>query len=98
MFLSNTDKELISKLKGRLAKALNVQSKLNREEKVCMEGIYDALDKVILGSKKFVKESDFTEALTHFTEGLKGTKRKFIKEHIIPLVNKIATKKWGTDE
>ena len=98
MFLSKTDKELISKLKGRLSKALNVQNKLSLEEKTCMEGIYDVLDKAILGSPKFKDVGDFTEVIVRYTDRLKGTKRRFIKEHIIPLANKIATKKWGTDE
>lgn len=98
MFLSNTDKELISKLKGRLSKALNVQNKLSKEEKLCMEGIYETLDKAILDSKKFKSETDFTDAMVHYTDGLKGTRRRFIKEHIIPLANKIATKKWGENE
>ena len=98
MFFSKTDKELISKLKGRLSKALNIQNKLSREEKKCMEGIYETLDRAILGSKKFEEETKFVEAITQYTDGLKATKRKFIKEHIIPLANKIATKKWGTDE
>lgn len=98
MFLSDTDKELISKLKGRLSKALNVQNKLNKEEKLCMEGIYETLDKAILNSKKFKSDSDFTNTVVKYTEGLKDTKRKYIKEHIIPLANKIATKKWGVDE
>ena len=92
MFFSKTDKELISKLKGRLSKALNIQNKLSRE------GIYETLDRAILGSKKFEEETKFVEAITQYTDGLKATKRKFIKEHIIPLANKIATKKWGTDE
>ena len=60
--------------------------------------IYETLDKAILNNKKFEKESEFTEAIIQYTDGLKSTKRKFIKEHIIPLANKIATKKWGTNE
>ena len=63
-----------------------------------MEGIYEALDQAILGSKKFKSETDFTDTMIHYTEGLKKTKRKFIKEHIVPLATKIATKKWGIDE
>ena len=97
MFLSDTDKELISKLKGRLSKALNIQTKLNREEKICMEGIYEALDGVILG-KKYAEEEEFSKALLNYLSGLKSSRRKYVKEHIVPLVNKIATKKWSDNE
>ena len=98
MFLNNTDKELISRLKGRLSKALNIQSKLSKEEKICMEGIYNTLDKVILTNKEDSKEIDFTNTFIYYSERLKITKRKYIKDHIIPLVTKIVTKKWGTNE
>ena len=97
MLLSDSDKELISKLKGRLSKALNVQNKLNRDEKTCMEGIYEALDSAILGGK-FKENTEFTNVISKYTERLKNTKRRFIKEHIVPLATKIATKKWGTNE
>lgn len=94
MCLSNTDKELISKLKGRLSKALNVQSRISKDERMCMEGIYETLDRAILNPED---TSEFAQSMVFYTEGLKRTKRKFIKEHIIPLANKVATKKWGID-
>lgn len=96
MFLSNADKELISKLKGRISKALNIQTSLSREERACMEGLYNTIDEVILGNEKYNETGVLKETLIGYSTGLKNSKRKFIKEHIIPLVTKIATKKWRT--
>lgn len=100
MFLNNTDKELISRLKGRLSKVLGVQlkQKLTKDEVSCLEDIYDVIDKVITGHKKYSNNEEAQKDLTDLSLTLKDTKRKYLKEHIIPLVNKVATKKWGTNE
>lgn len=100
MFLNNTDKELISKLKGRLSKVLGVQlkQKLTKEEVLCLENVYDVIDKVITGHKKYNNVEVAKKDLTSLSSTLKGSKRKYIREHIIPLINKVATKRWGTDE
>ena len=97
MFLSNTDKELISKLKGRLSKVLGVQlkQKLTKDEIQCLENIYDVIDKVIIGHEKYAKDEEAKKDLNNLLLVLENTKRKYLKEHIIPLVNKVATKKWG---
>ena len=97
MFLSNTDKELISKLKGRLSKVLGVQlkQKLTKDEIQCLENIYDVIDKVIIGHEKYAKDEEAKKDLSNLLLVLENTKRKYLKEHIIPLVNKVATKKWG---
>lgn len=98
MFLSELDKELISKLKGRLSKALNVKTKLSKEDRTHLETVYEAIDKVIIGSTEFENAESFQKVMATCSSGLKVTRKKFIKEHIIPLINKIATKKWGSNE
>lgn len=100
MFLNDTDKELISKLKGRLSKVLGVQlkQKLTKEEVLCLENVYDVIDKVITGHTKYNDAEVAQKDLTSLSSTLKGSKRKYIREHIIPLINKVATKRWGTDE
>ena len=97
MFLSELDKELISKLKGRLSKALNVKTKLSKEDRTQLETVYEAIDKAILGSEDFENAEAFQGLMAKYSADLKVSRKKFIKEHIIPLMNKIATKKWGTN-
>lgn len=93
-----TNSTLISNLKGRIAKALNVRSKLPLEEVSGLEGIYNAIDDFIMSKKDSTDVLNFKEELLLHSKFIKDTKKTYIKEHIIPVINKISTKKWGGDE
>ena len=95
--LSKTNKELISSLKGRISKVLNVKSTLLLEERSGLEGIYNAIDELILSKKEDSDITAFTEELALHSKFLKDTKKTYIKEHIIPIINKVSNKGWGKD-
>ena len=80
---------LISNLKGRVSKMLNVKANLPLEEISGLEGIYNAIDALILSNKDDTDYLNFNEELLLHSKFLTGTKKKYIKEHIIPLINKL---------
>lgn len=92
--LSNTDRELISSLKGRVSKILNIRSTLTVEEVGGLECLYNAIDELFLSKKESSDFTNFKEELSLSMKFIKDSKREYIREHIIPLVNKIGTKKW----
>ena len=92
--LSNTDKALISSLKGRVSKILNVRSTLTEEEVGGLECLYSAIDELFLSKKENSDFATFKEELLLSLRFIKDSKREYIKEHIVPLVNKIGIKKW----
>ena len=98
MFLNNLDKELISTLKGRVSKVLTIRAKLSKEEKSCLENIFHTIDRVILGDQEFDDIEIFRDVLSNYSFGLTKSKKNYIKEHIIPLMDMIVSRKWGTDE
>lgn len=87
---------LINSLKGRVSKALN--TKLQADEMSGLEGIYNAIDSLILSKKQKSDINKFQENLQLCFKMLKGTKKAYIQEHIIPLLNKVSIKKWGNNE
>ena len=90
-----SNNELISSLKGRISKVLSSKTKLEHEEVSGLEGIYNAIDTFILSERDAVDTHEFREDLVLFVKFLNNTKRTYIKDHIIPLVNKISIKQWG---
>ena len=90
-----SNNELISSLKGRISKVLSSKTKLEHEEVSGLEGIYNAIDTFILSERDAVDTHEFKEDLVLFVKFLNNTKRTYIKDHIIPLVNKISIKQWG---
>ena len=95
--LSKTNKELISSLKGRISKVLNIKNTLLLEERSGLEGIYNAIDELILSKKEDSDIVTFTEELALHSKFLKDTEKSYIKEHIIPIINKVSNKGWGKD-
>ena len=93
--LDDSNGALISSLKGRISKILGVKSVLPLEEVSGLEGIYDAIDTLILSKKEKEDIALFKDELNLHLQFLKGTKKKYIKDHIIPVVKKVSTKKWG---
>lgn len=89
---------LISNLKGRVSKVLGTRVKLTSEERSGLEGIYEAIDSLILSKKDINAVEAFKEKLKLHTKFIEATSKSYIKEHIIPLINKVRTRKWGKDE
>lgn len=96
--LSDSNRALISSLKGRVSKVLNIRNALTVEEVGGLEGIYNAIDTLFLSKKDASDLLDFKEELQLSLRFIKDSKREYIKEHIIPVVNKISTKKWRGNE
>lgn len=95
--LSNTNKELISSLKGRISKVLTLKNSLLLEERSGLEGIYNAIDELILSKKEESDITLFRDELELHSKFLKDTKKTYIREHIIPIINKVSNKGWGED-
>ena len=93
--LSKTNKELISSLKGRVSKILNLKNNLLLEERSGLEGIYNAIDELILSQKEDSDILNFRDELALHSKFLKDTKKTYIREHIIPIINKVSDKGWG---
>lgn len=94
--MDKANAELISSLKGRISKALSLKTSLLTEEVSGLEGIYQAIDTYIVSTRDSVDDHEFKEDLILYSKFLRDTKKSYIKEHIIPLVNKISIKKWGS--
>lgn len=71
---------------------------LKKAEKEKLECIYHAIDKLILYSGKEAEEAKeaFKSTLSGTTEVLCKTNKRYVKEHILPLINKISTNNWET--
>lgn len=95
---SRANNELISSLKGRVSKMLNIKSNLQLEEMSGLEGIYNAIDEFILSKKESTDITVFKDELSLHSKFLKGTKKMYIKEHIIPIVNKVRAGGWEESE
>lgn len=89
---------LISNLKGRISKVLCTKVSLPLEEVSGLEGIYNAIDALILSKKEDTDYLNFSEELIMHSKFLIGTKKRYIKEHIIPLISKVSTRRWKRDE
>ena len=96
MELSNSDKVLISKLKGKISKALNVRSKLPKLESSSLEKVYKMIDRLILQSEDVSDVEIFRDSLSNEYGIIENTKKKYVKEHILPLINIAVTRDWGS--
>lgn len=96
MFLTKLERTFILNLKGRISKVLNVSSKLKKEERENLECVYKAIDDLILytGNKVDKAKEAFQHTLQNMTPVLSKTDKKYVKEHILPLINKISINKW----
>ena len=93
--LSSTNSALISNLKGRISKVLNTgAASLPLEERSGLEGIYSAIDTLLCSKKEQTDMTTFKEEVLLHSKFLVGTKKNYIKEHILPIVKKVSTGKW----
>lgn len=97
---SDLEKKVISTLKGRISKALSNASVLNETERVELEVIFQEIDNLILYkgvSLKTMKEK-FQKKLQDAVVALKKSKKSYLKNHIIPLMNKISNGTWKEED
>lgn len=96
MFLSPTDKEIMSNLKGRVSKLLSGSRKLFPEEKEPLEQLFERIDSIILWDKKITKakERAFKKNLKMCKDPLEFSKKPYVHNHIIPLLNKLIEQEW----
>ena len=85
---------LISNLKGRISKLLGARITLPLEETSSLEEIYYAIDDLILSNRKVDDINRFKRDLVIYSKVLKSSRKYYVKEHILPLINKISTKNW----
>lgn len=97
MLLTKLEKTIILNLKGRISKILNVSSRIKKEEKAHLETAFHAIDKLLLSVEKDVEAAkvSFQELLQEIIPSLNKSSKRYIKEHIVPLMNKISTNQWG---
>ena len=95
MKLDSSDKVLISKLKSKLAKVLSVRSKLPKTESASLEKIYKLVDKLILQDEELSDLEIFRDSLSNEYGIIEGTRKKYIREHILPLISVAVTRDWG---
>ena len=100
MFLNELERTFISNLKGRVSKILGIASRLKKAEKEGLVEIYLAIDKLILykGEEAEKAKSNFKEAMKGITPVLEDTNKRYVKEHILPLVNKLGTSNWEKEK
>lgn len=89
---------LINNLKGRVSKLLGSKITLPLEEISSLEEIYYAIDDLILSSKKVEDFNRFKKEIMLYSKVLKSSRKYYVKEHILPIINKISTKKWEGNE
>ena len=96
VFLSKLEKTFVLNLKGRISKVLGCSFKLKKEERDNLEGVYFAIDDLLLYRGTQIKNAHvmFQRALQGAIPVLGKTEKKYIREHILPLINKINTNKW----
>ena len=92
------DNALISNLKGRVSKVLNFRTTLLVEELSTLEGVYRAIDKYILSNRTDNDTDIFKSGLCNYLKLLQDSKKSYIKEHIVPLMSKVGTRKWSENE
>lgn len=92
MSLNKESHALISNLKGRIAKALNTPSKFGSSEIQDLLSVYNSIDGIILN--KSMDNSVYLHELIRSSESLKGSQKEYIRDHILPLVKKISTRRW----
>ena len=92
--VESNERALIGNLKGRVSKMLSISTQITQEERNGLEGIYRAIDSLLLSKREQADIETFKEELKFNFGFIKQTKKSYIRAHIVPLVNKISTSKW----
>lgn len=96
MFLSQTDREILSSLKGRASKLLSGIRKISSKDRKAVERAYCVIDEIILWDKKLTKtkSSYFKKELIKCKDELETSDKKYIQEHVVPLLGKVINQEW----
>lgn len=96
MLSSESVKEIISNLKGRVSKCLALPRMLTDSELVSLDGIYATIDRIILDDKKLTKAKAlrFKKLLKGYGELIESSDKSYIKKHILPVIEKITEQEW----
>lgn len=96
MTFSQINREILSNLKGRISKLLSGTRKVTMEEKVTSEKLLSTIDEIFLWDKSVssTKCDRYRNALSYYKEELEKSDKKYIKNHILPMLSKILGQKW----
>ena len=92
--IDESQRILINNLKGRISKALGFKVSLPTDEAAGLEEIYHAIDALILSGKKVDDFKKFEKELALYSKFLDSSKKRYVRDHVLPLINKIRTQKW----
>ena len=98
MKLDSADKAFISKLKSKLTKVLSVRSKLPKTESSSLERVYKLMDKLILQDEELSDIDVLRDSLSNEYGIIEGTRKRYIKEQILPLISVAVTREWGASK
>ena len=89
-----TEYTLISNLKGRVSKALSSSKSLQEKDRVILELLFSDIDHLLLSKRETKDITGFRAALSIRAKELNDSPKRYIQEHILPLVNKVSTESW----
>ena len=95
--LNKTRNALISNLKGRISKILTSKVRLEPDELISLELVYQALDSFILSKRKDGDTENLRGVLNFQAKALNSSERDYITQHIIPLMNKVSNRRWDNE-
>ena len=101
MFLSQSDKEILNNLKGRISKLLSKNRKISVEDRTTSEKIYKTIDKLILLNKQSNGHNytHLRNILCSYKGELNLSKNEYIQKHILPLLSRVLnTRETEKDE
>lgn len=90
---SKIDCSLINGLKGRISKILSGRVVLREEERTSLEAIYLSIDKFLLSKRHDRDRERFIQSLRTHLEVIKGSRKVYIRDHIIPVIRMISGRK-----
>lgn len=96
MLSGTTARELLTSLKGRIAKALTVYRRLPLEEANALEGVCFAIDDFLLFSRNAPKRrvSRFKSLSQFYRPVIEKSENQYVKEHIVPVLQKVSDEEW----
>lgn len=96
MLSSTTARELLSSLKGRISKALNVYRRLPLEETNALEGVCFAIDDFLLYQRNVPQRriSRFKKLSKFYRPTIEKSENEYIREHIVPVLKRISDEEW----
>lgn len=96
MLSSKSMQELLSNLKGRISKILNMSRSLDENEVFALTGIFMTIDDIILWNKKLTKNkiSRFKKVIKEHYAIISSIQKDYVRKHINPLIERLIEKDW----